>query len=95
MRNDVNPYWELIANQPLNEHEPNVIVVDKNGEFFISIKDAINVLDLSADWVRGLVHEKRLVAIKPGGRDLFISLSSIETYLEERKPPGRPYKENS
>ncbi len=94
MRDDVKPYEALITNQPLQGLEPDVIVIDKQSEFFLSIKDAARVLELSSDRVRGLVREKRLEAKKPGGRDSFISLSSIGRYLEERKPPGRPHKDS-
>lgn len=95
MRDDVSLYETIIAGQSLKGYEPNVFVVDKKGDIYLSIKDAANILELSPGRLRGLVPEKRLDAIQPGGRDLFISLSSILQYLEERKTPGRPPKSSN
>ncbi len=92
MRDDLSLYETIIANQSLKGHEPNVFVVDKKGDIYLPIKDAANILELSPGRIRGLVPEKRLNAIQPGGRDLFISLSSIAQYIGERKRPGRPHK---
>jgi hypothetical protein len=87
--NDVSFYELLTADPRLKVHKPEGIFVDENDVVHISIKDAVNVSKLSPERLRGLVSESRLDAIKPGGRDLFISLASLDKYLAEgRKPPG-------
>ncbi len=89
MGKSVSLYESLAADPRLKGHKPSGIFVDENNDIYISIKDAVKVSKLSAQRLRGLVSESRLDAIQPGGRDLFISLESVDKYLAEgRKPPG-------
>ena len=89
MGNGVSLYESLAADPRLKGHKPDGIFVDENDVVYISIKDAVIVSKLSPERLRGLVSESRLDAIKPGGRDLLISLESVDKYLAEgRKPPG-------
>ncbi len=84
-------YQSLIADPRLKGYEPGAIIVAEDDEIYISMKVAAKVAKLSPARLRGLVSENRLDVIKPGGRDLFISLNSIDYYLSEgRKLSGRP-----
>ena len=95
MGNGVSFYESLAADPRLKGYKPSGIFVDENDEIYISIKDAAIVAKLSTERLRGLISESRLTSIKPGGRDLFISLDSLDKYLTEgRQPPGRPSIEN-
>ena len=91
MRDDKSLYEVLITNQFLSGYKPKIVIVDEHDEIYLSIKDTAQVTKLSPERLRGLVREKRLDAIKPGGHDLFISLNSAQQYvIEGRKNPGRP-----
>ncbi len=94
MRDGVSPYEALIADILLGGYKPKVVTVDENNEIYLSIKDTAHITQLSPERIRGLVREKRLDAIKPGGHDLFISLTSAHRYITEgRKQAGRPPKD--
>lgn len=69
--------------------DPQVLVVDRQNNIYVSLPDAIEIMDLSRERVRGLIWEGRLESTRPGGRDLFVSLRSVMGYTR-RKPPGRP-----
>ena len=77
-------YQSLIADPRLKGHDPGAIIIAEDDEVFISIKVAADVAKLSPERLRGLVSENRLDAIKPGGRDLFISLRSVDEYLSDQ-----------
>lgn len=86
-------YQSLASDPRLRGCKPSAVIVDEANEIFISIKDAALVAKLSVERLRGLIGENRLSGLKPGGRDLFISLESVDTYLTEgRQSPGRPQK---
>ena len=94
MGNVVSSYESLAADPRLRGHKPNALVIDENDEIYISVQDAAAVAKISPGRIRGLVSESRLVAIKPGGHDLFILLDSVDNFLTEgRKTPGRPRKD--
>jgi hypothetical protein len=94
--NVVSLHESLAADPRLRGHKPNAIVIDENDEIYISVQDAAAVAKLSPGRIRGLVSESRLVAIKPGGHDLFILLDSVDYFLTEgRKTPGRPPKDEN
>lgn len=93
MRDDVSHYQALVTNQLLKGYIPETLLVNSDDEIYLSVKDISEMLKLSPERIRGLVSEERLIAIKPGGHDLFISVASANTYITEgKKPAGRPPK---
>lgn len=94
MGNAEGLYESLTADLNLGGHKPRVIVVDRNNEIYISIKDAAIYAKLTTGRLRGLVSKERIKAIQPGGRDSFIGLNSLNEFLSSgRKEPGRPRKD--
>lgn len=91
MRDDANHYQALITNQLLKGYKPEILLVNADDEIYLSVKDIAELIQLSPERIRGLVREGRLIAIKPGGHDLFISVASADHYVTEgRKTAGRP-----
>ena len=91
MRDDVSHYRALITDQLLKGYKPEILLVNADDEIFLSVKDISELFKLSPERIRGLVREERLIAIKPGGHDLFISVVSANQYITEgRKTAGRP-----
>lgn len=91
MGNIAGLYKSIIADPRLKGCKPAIIIIGEKDEVYISIKDAAQVAKLSTERLRGLVSENRIDAIKPGGRDLFVSLASVDKFVSEgRKEPGRP-----
>lgn len=91
MGNIAGLYKSIIADPRLKGCKPGVVLIGEDNEIYISIKDAAQVAKLSIERLRGLVSENRIDAIKPGGRDLFVSLTSVDRFLSDgRKEPGRP-----
>jgi len=96
VENAIGLYESLVADSRLKGYKPGAVLVDEDGKVYLSIKDAVHISKLSPERLRGLVSENRLDAIQPGGRDLFISLESVDRYLSiERREPGRPRKDQS
>lgn len=95
MGNESNLYQSLASDPRLRGCKPNAIIIDDDNQIYISIKDAAVVAKLSVERLRGLVSENRLTGFKPGGRDLFVSLDSVDAYLTDgRQTPGRPQKQD-
>ena len=93
MGNEKDLFQSLASDPRLRGCKPSAIIIDEDNQIYISIKDAALVAKLSVERLRGLVSEKRLTGFKPGGRDLFISLNSVDAYLTDgRQSPGRPQK---
>ena len=96
MRDDVSHYRALITDQLLKGYKPEILLVNADDEIFLSVKDISELFKLSPERIRGLVREERLIAIKPGGHDLFISVASANQYITEgRKTAGRPPSNSS
>lgn len=90
---EINPYNFISARLLLNGYKPRAMVVDQEGEIYLSMKDTAKITNLSPERLRGLVREDRLIAIKPGGYELFVSIASAMHYVAGgRRRPGRPRK---
>lgn len=88
-----NLYNAIVDGLPVGDFMPENVIVDQEGDIYVSVKDAAQLTGLSLERLRGLVWEQRLAAVKPGGHDLFVSLKSTIAYTTHgRKPPGRPRK---
>ena len=84
---------KLTENSKAKEIQPEYLVINKEGELFLPVKETANLMDLSTSRVLALVSENRLKAIKPTGWENYILVQSAIDYLDTgRKQSGRPRK---